>query len=66
MGVESASQAIVFLDSLQFMGASLDALITNLDQMEDTHFKNLKRHFPHDVFHMLLRKGVYLHSYINS
>ena len=58
--------SLVFLDSLQFMSASLDKLVANMAEMGDAYFHVLKRHFPANKIPMLLRKGVYPYSYMNS
>ena len=56
-----------FIDSLQFMPASLDQLVTNLASEGKDKFRqlaaNIKDHKQRDV---LLRKGVYPYDYINS
>ena len=54
-----------FLDSLQFLNASLDALVNNLKRMDRrTH---TKRHFSDkDQFERVTRKGVYPYEYMHS
>ena len=62
-----------FKDSLNFLSASLDKLVSNLGSKGNTHFKNLKayfeknwKHLPESAFNMLTRKGVYPYSYMDS
>ena len=62
-----------FKDSLNFLSASLDKLVSNLGSKGDEHFKNLKayfqdkwNHLPERAFKMLTRKGVYPYSYMDS
>ena len=54
-----------FIDSLQFMNASLEKLITNLSKQGLDKFPILKRHYPQHV-ELLTRKGVYPYDYIDS
>ena len=49
-----------FIDSLQFMNASLDKLSSNLSLNEFVH---TRRHSPSDTVHLLLRKGVFPYEY---
>src|SRR6267154_1983228 len=57
-----------FLDSLQFLNASLDAFVLNLkkDVASCSPFSLTRRHFPDDdSFTRITRKGVYPHKYID-
>ena len=54
---------IVFLDSLQFLKASLDDLVGNL---EDQDFKHLWSEFPKDKLEILKRKGAYPYEWVDS
>ena len=47
---------IIFLDSLQFLKASLDSLAGNL---QDTDFKHLLSEFPEDKLDLLRKKDAY-------
>ena len=49
-----------FIDSLQFLNASLDSLSKNLKRDDFCH---TLRHSPADKVHMLLRKGVFCYDY---
>ncbi|XP_061191773.1 uncharacterized protein LOC133200019 [Saccostrea echinata] len=56
-----------FIDSLQFLNASLDTLVTNLAKEGGSRFQNLSRHFPSEVERdLLLRKGVYPYDFMSS
>ena len=58
---------IVFLDSYHFMSASLGQLVDNLAAEGDTHFTNVKHHYPnHNHRKLLLRKGVYPYEWMDS
>ena len=54
---------IIFLDSLQFLKASLDNLARNL---EGKNFKNLLSEFPEDKLKLLKRKDAYPHEWVDS
>ena len=54
---------IIFLDSLQFLKASLDNLAGNL---EDKDFKHLISEFPEDKFKVLKRKDAYPYECVDS
>ena len=54
---------IRFIDSFKFMAVSLDSLVNNLPE---TAFNNLKRHFTGDKFNLVKRKGVYPYEYMDS
>jgi len=60
-----------FLDSLQFLNASLDALVSNLkrDLDEDgvNRFAHTRRHYPDEgSFSRVIRKGVYPYEYMDG
>ena len=56
-----------FIDSLQFLNASLSTLVDNLACEGSHKFSSLKQHFPTPTQHeLLLRKGIYPYSYMDS
>ena len=54
-----------FIDSLQFMGASLEKLVHNLVQEGKHKFKNMNKFIP-ERQDLLLRKGVYPYDYVDG
>ena len=54
---------IIFLDSLQFLKASLDSLAGNL---QDTDFKHLLSEFPEDKLDLLRKKDAYPYEWVDS
>ena len=60
---EIKNHKIRFIDSFKFMAASLDSLVNNLPE---TAFNNLKRHYMGDKFNLVKRKGVYPYEYMDS
>ena len=54
---------ITFIDSLQFIKASLDTLTSNL---EDNDFKYLMSEFPSDKLEILKRKDTYPYEWVDS
>src|SRR5437899_10772052 len=57
-----------FLDSLQFLNASLDALVSNLkkDEESTSSFAITRRHYPdEDTLTRITRKGVYPYEYMD-
>ena len=54
---------LVFVDSIQFMNSSLDALVKNLS---DNDFKYLSKEFSSDLLELVKQKGVYPYDYMNS
>ena len=54
-----------FIDSLQFMNASLEKLMTNLSKAGPENFSNLCKHIDNDKVSLLLRKGVYPYDYMD-
>jgi hypothetical protein len=58
---------LVFKDSLQFLGASLESLSASLAKNGTSKFQNLRKAFPNaDEMALLIRKGVYPYDYMNS
>ena len=55
-----------FIDSLQFMNAPLQKLVSNLAKEGDAKFQVLKRYIAADKVPLLLRKGVYPYHYIDG
>ncbi|KFM58535.1 hypothetical protein X975_19802, partial [Stegodyphus mimosarum] len=55
--------SLIFIDSFQFMNASLEKLVSNLPEEK---FRILKENIHHQDIKLLLRKGVYPYEYINS
>ena len=54
---------LVFVDSIQFMNSSLDALVKNLS---DNDFKYLSKEFSSDLLELVKQNGVYPYDYMNS
>jgi hypothetical protein len=56
-----------FIDSYQFMGASLEKLVENLYDKDDKykHFHNMRQFFPNDM-DILCRKGYYPYEWFDS
>ena len=54
---------IIFLDSLQFLKASLDTLVGNL---QDRDFNNLMSEFPSDRLDLLRTKNAYPYEWVDS
>ena len=54
-----------FIDSLQFMNASLEKLVSNLAKDGVDKFPTLKKYMDSDKVPLLLRKGVYPYDYID-
>ena len=54
---------IIFLDSLQFLKASLDSLAGNL---KDDDFKHLLSEFRKDKLELLRKKDAYLYEWVDS
>ena len=57
---------LVFIDSLQFMNASLEKLVSNLAKEGDAKFRVLKKYVPFEKVPFLLRKGVYPYEYVDG
>ena len=55
-----------FLDSLQFINASLEKLVSNLAKEGDGKFHALKRYIEESKVPLLLRKGVYSYDYMDN
>ena len=54
---------LVFIDSMQFMNSSLDALVKNLSEID---FKYLSQEFSGDLLELVKQKGVYPYEYMDS
>ena len=54
-----------FIDSLQFMNASLEKLVSNLLKTGPESFSILRKHIDSDKVSLLLRKGVYPYDYMD-
>ena len=54
-----------FIDSLQFMNASLEKLASNLAKDGDNKFPTLKNYIDSDKVPLLLRKGVYPYDHMD-
>ena len=52
---------LVFIDSMQVMNFSLNALVKNLLEMD---FKDLSQEFNCDLLELVKQKGMYLYEYI--
>ena len=52
---------LVFIDSMQVMNFSLDALVKNLSEMD---FKYLSQEFNCDLLELVKQKGMYPYEYI--
>ena len=55
-----------FIDSLQFMNASLEKLVSNLTKDGADKFPTLKKYTDNDMVLLLLRKGVYPYDYMDG
>ena len=54
---------LAFIDSMQFMNSSLDALVKNLP---DSDFKHLSQEFSGNLLELIKQKGVYPYEYMNG
>ena len=54
---------LVFIDSMQFMNSSLNALVKNVS---DNDFKYFSEEFSGDLLKLVKQKGVYPYEYMNS
>ena len=54
---------LFFIDRMQFMESSLDALVKNF---RDNDFKHLSQEFNGQQLNLIKRKGVYPYEYMNS
>ena len=55
-----------FIDSFQFMSASLEKLICNLSKEGQDKFPHMSTHFDNDYIGLLLRKQVYPYDYFDE
>ena len=58
--------ALRFLDSLQFLNASLDSLVNNLTKDELDKLKITRRHFTDDELPLVSRKGIFPYFWFDS
>ena len=58
-------RGLKFVDSYQFLKASLSTLAENLKKSGEEKFVHTRRHFP-EHFDIVTRKGVYPYSYMDS
>ena len=61
-----AIESLRFIDSLQFINASLLELVQNLKKKDETGFRILEEVFGTFKSKLLMRKGVYPYDYISS
>ena len=54
---------LVFIDSMQFMNSSLDALVKNLS---DNSFNYLSEEFRGEFLKLIRQKGVFPYGYVDS
>ena len=54
---------LIFIDSMQFMNSSLDALVKNLS---DNDFKYLLQEFTDEQVKLVKQKGVYPYEYMDG
>ena len=59
----TSNNDLVFIDCMQFMKSSLDALVKNLSNND---FKYLSQEFSDDLSELVKQKGVYPYEYIGS
>ena len=61
------SHHLIFKDSLQFLGLSLEKLAENLAAAGLQHFSRLRQEFPDEKkFKLLIRKGVYPYDWMSD
>lgn len=56
----------LFIDSLQFMNASLESLVGNLKKKGIEYFKHTMKFYSGEFLDLLTRKGVYPYDYMNT
>ena len=59
----TTNKNLIFIDSIQFMNSSLDALVKNLS---DNDFKYLSRKLSGDLLKLVKQKGQYPYEYMDS
>ena len=59
----TANNNLVFIDSMQFMNSSLDALVQNLS---DNDFKYLSKEFSGNKLNLVKQYGVYPYEYMDN
>ena len=57
---------LTFIDSLQFLNASLEKLVSNLAKQGVGNFRILNRYIDDERVPLLLRKGIYPYEYFDS
>ena len=57
---------LTFIDSLQFLNASLEKLVSNLAKQGVGNFRILNRYIDDEKVPLLLRKGIYPYEYFDS
>ena len=61
------SRHLIFKDSLQFLGLSLERLAENLAASGLEHFRRMRQEFPDEKkFKLLIRKGVYPYDWMSD
>ena len=58
--------ALRFLDSLQFLNASLNTLVSNLSKDGLDNLHHTKRHFKDEELHLVSRKGIFPYSWFDD
>ena len=58
--------ALRFLDSLQFLNASSNTLVSNLTKDGLDNLRHTKRHFKDEELHLLSRKGIFPYSWFDD
>ena len=61
--VFTVNKSLAFIDNMQFMNSSLDALLKNLS---DNDFKYSSQEFSGDLLKLLREKGVYPYEYMEN
>ena len=59
------NEHFIFMDSIQFLPASLADLVDNLKKQDVRHFKRLRAYFP-DNHEILMEKGVFPYDYVKD
>ena len=59
----TVNKNLIFIDCMQFMNSSVDALVKNLT---DNDFKDLSYYFSGDLLELVKQKGKYSYEFIES
>ena len=59
-------RALKFLDSLQFLNAGSNTLVSNLTKNRLDLLRHTKRHFEDDKLPLVSRKGIFLYSWFDG